>query len=35
MFVFLCIDFLMVLLYLIIEIIFMGFLVRYLDNDNA
>ena len=35
MFVFLCIDSMMVLLYLIIGIIFMGFLVRYFKNDNA
>ena len=35
MVVFLCIDFMMVLLYLIIEIISMGFLVRYFKNDNA
>ena len=35
MFVFLWFDFMMVLLYLIIGIIFMGFLVRYFKNDNA
>ena len=35
MFVFLCIDFMMILLYLIIEIIFMGVLVRYFENDDA
>ena len=35
MFIFLWFNFMMVLLYLIIGIIFMGFLVRYLENDNA
>ena len=35
MFVILWFNFMMVLLYLIIGIIFMGFLVRYFENDNA
>ena len=35
MFVILWFNFMMVLLYLIIGIIFMGLLVRYFENDNA
>ena len=35
MFVILWFNFMMVLLYLIIGIIFMVFLVRYFENDNA
>jgi len=35
LFVILWFNFMMVLLYLIIGIIFMGFLVRYFENDNA